>query len=1835
MSVLLILLIAWLFLTVLGHASWLLLAAIFHAVFGSADSQFQVGQSNAGNFTRRNENSLGQFRSVVLRMVDAGKIDSAEATGLIERAGETLGLALYQSTVAEGAENESDSAPEIVSIVPPACSQSTVTRESVQENDEVQEVMEAEIEEAEEVIEAELVMLATESVSWRSVVGSFLEQRNIRWGEIAAGLLIVFCSIGLVGSLWTTLTATHRVIPSLIFMSANAAIFAAGFYTLGRWRIRTTSRAVLIIAGLLVPLSVLAGLAAAGQGGANASIADPILLLAMTVGVIAYGGLLKRSGNLLVGKPLSWSMMTGILGPVILLPIMPTVVRSFGDQAGWCVLLASLAVCGSWLTEPLLKYNSRKRNSIRPNFIATLSRRGASIRAILMLSGGFAMLCLAAYTAFLISKFQLGSTGYQSFLPLAMALLPAVVGFSSSTRRYADQATDAIWRLAGNTAACLGGLSIASLLMVVIGDADWLWAWGGLTTLAALSVALAMRRTDWITLACIPIALTIVLTSTDWIGNRPFDSLMVWQRVISGPTLLTVAAIAFVWTTASGVLNQRRLKPELLSDLAPLVWSAAALLIAACLLVGPSTWMAGIPVGLIVFSLGLAAVGCIASRQPTADTIAVGMTLICLAHLARGIDTGWVMGMDGLVSTRLFFTWSAMLAVTTTLRPIVSTRQAQAVCKILLNAAVLLCGSASLIWIFRMIAGDDQHPDLGSNLNNVLIPGAAWLVILARLTLELVKQTQTDTRTWLGLAFAGFGLWISASVAWTVASDSKTQCIVAASMILSIAAVAWFAVAVFQRGVSPDRLDESQSWRMPLVLNSGFAAAITAIISARLVSLHWLKALMTHQPIDMPATSAVILWWLIGGVVAAWLAFHPTGRSHARNLLPAASFLLVGAAVLAMPWLGWVHPVTLIQGSALVAMVWALVMGWGMRRLEDRQIIRSGDDLSLALHTTAEGLTSIASVVGLATCVATLLALVFQIDSLGFLFGTASLLVSLATVAWWIAVRKAAAWPVAITLLSGHAGAMLLMLNWITPATLPLVMVLIWMLAAILSTVRFAATFKRPDSRPAPIWQWDRWHALVMILAVFAVCSAYYPGSRSGDPLWWLGHVGIGSLIAGGIWSMVSGRRQESLELARTLMGYFVTIGGAFFINHTVASEMSLQPVIGVSVGWIVGWIVAWRLICPDQDSSVAALPDVSLMVVLTGMLGMLCFDVLSIPGRFVPAWTWPIDVLVVVSALMLLATTRARNGRRGSMEALVGLTMLAAMLVGIKLGLLFQVPHAVLPVCGLLGGAAWIATAAFWMESLVRLVSPSLETKLVHQRRLVQTFWLAATLVSVAAAIAVVHYGVQPSRIVAHACVGAIAIMVFALSELSEQARRVWKHRESWVRLHTVATGLSMVILIAVVESCAESSGGTFVFLSISMRIVVAMTLVIPTLLFGLPWLLGSTMLLRWQAAMRQGSFAAGGITVLATATMLLLEMRYRVPGVGITHLPVHLVWMVGCVLAGLSALATLVAVATGPGGMLKDRLALTDRGRTAAIVAAQCLAAVTWLHKYLCLDTLAFLGMRAYWPYIVMALAMASVGLTQWAVNRKDRVLADQLRRTALFLPVVPIVGFWMSAWFHHGAGDNLGSDLASWVFGGGSVPYEWLIMMTAIYYIGTSLLWKRGGPRIAGVVLANVALWIWLIQVPGWGFLIHPQAWLIPPAVCVLVLAHRARPSLGAAAATAIRTAATLVIYISSTADMLIADIGATLAGPIVLILLALAGMAAGVVLRVRSFLFLGLTFVVMGLLSMIWHAQQAIEAVWPWWVFGISTGCLILVGLAMLEKNKPKLQRHLDQLAAWEV
>lgn len=64
----------------------------------------------------------------------------------------------------------------------------------------------------------------------------------------------------------------------------------------------------------------------------------------------------------------------------------------------------------------------------------------------------------------------------------------------------------------------------------------------------------------------------------------------------------------------------------------------------------------------------------------------------------------------------------------------------------------------------------------------------------------------------------------------------------------------------------------------------------------------------------------------------------------------------------------------------------------------------------------------------------------------------------------------------------------------------------------------------------------------------------------------------------------------------------------------------------------------------------------------------------------------------------------------------------------------------------------------------------------------------------------------------------------------------------------------------------------------------------------------------------------------------------------------------------------------------------------------------------------------------------------------------------------------------------------------------------------------------------------------------------------------------------------------IYVSSTADVFISHVGREISLPLVLVLMGLSivGMLSGMLLQVRSFLYLGFTFLLVDLSIMVYHA-----------------------------------------------
>ena len=141
------------------------------------------------------------------------------------------------------------------------------------------------------------------------LLSRFMEEKNIRWGELVGGLLIVCCSIALVISFWAKI-AERPFLKFFLFNGVTAALFGLGLYAAHRWKLRTTSRAVLMISILLVPLNFLAIAAFSQDTPANLTltIAGEIVSLALFATLCYFGGreVTPRS---------PWLLIVGVIVP--------------------------------------------------------------------------------------------------------------------------------------------------------------------------------------------------------------------------------------------------------------------------------------------------------------------------------------------------------------------------------------------------------------------------------------------------------------------------------------------------------------------------------------------------------------------------------------------------------------------------------------------------------------------------------------------------------------------------------------------------------------------------------------------------------------------------------------------------------------------------------------------------------------------------------------------------------------------------------------------------------------------------------------------------------------------------------------------------------------------------------------------------------------------------------------------------------------------------------------------------------------------------------------------------------------------------------------------------------------------------------------------------------------------------------------------------------------------------------------------------------------------------------------------------------------------------------
>jgi hypothetical protein len=352
--------------------------------------------------------------------------------------------------------------------------------------------------------------------------------------------------------------------------------------------------------------------------------------------------------------------------------------------------------------------------------------------------------------------------------------------------------------------------------------------------------------------------------------------------------------------------------------------------------------------------------------------------------------------------------------------------------------------------------------------------------------------------------------------------------------------------------------------------------------------------------------------------------------------------------------------------------------------------------------------------------------------------------------------------------------------------------------------------------------------------------------------------------------------------------------------------------------------------------------------------------------------------------------------------------------------------------------------------------------------------------------------------------------------------------------------------------------------------------------------------------------------LLAVVAATLVLLVLGIEVSAFvreGRVPIATPALVTIGLALVGLAIAALAAALLPG-----RDPLGLSERGRTAYVYFAEALAALLFLHIRVTMPWLFHGWFLRFWPLIVMAIAFVGVGLGEVFERKRQQILSEPLRTTGALLPLLPVFGFW---------------------FISNQVHYSLLLLSIGVLYAALSVLRRSFLYGVLAALAANGSLWYLLHKGEGLSFLEHPQLWLIPPALCALVAGHINRRRLTPQQSAALRYAAAIVIYVSSTADVFINGVAEAPWLPAVLAGLSIIGVLAGIMLRVRAFLYLGTAFLVVALMTIIWHAAIHQQRTYILWVAGIVTGALIIAMFGLFEKRRDDVLRVVEELKHWHA
>ncbi|MEN6451733.1 MAG: hypothetical protein ABFC96_14675, partial [Thermoguttaceae bacterium] len=309
--------------------------------------------------------------------------------------------------------------------------------------------------------------------SWSEMLAGFMEERNIRWGELIGGLLIVGPAIALVITFWNKLAA-NPYLQLTTFVAICSAVFGVGLYAHHRWKLRSTSLGLLIIAMLLVPLNFLAMAAVwKGDWGPGAVAADLVSL-----GIFTWLGAL--AGRVLAPRG-RWLQVLAVVGCSAWVLVAARWVSAASPD--WWYITAALipVLLFSAAIGVYLAWTPVRKRLDAASVAALYTLLGTSLFATSVALGMMAVCAGSAAAA-------LGRLA----VPVGLAAVPIVACGLAVRRGVARNAALAAWHVSGTVVTLLG----MAVMLAALGFA-WPHPMAIMTVAAIDGLALLLAAFRW------------------------------------------------------------------------------------------------------------------------------------------------------------------------------------------------------------------------------------------------------------------------------------------------------------------------------------------------------------------------------------------------------------------------------------------------------------------------------------------------------------------------------------------------------------------------------------------------------------------------------------------------------------------------------------------------------------------------------------------------------------------------------------------------------------------------------------------------------------------------------------------------------------------------------------------------------------------------------------------------------------------------------------------------------------------------------------------------------------------------------------------------------------------------------------------------------------------------------------------------------------------------------------------------------------------------------------------------------------------------------------------